>query len=434
MHTRAECGEGTPHEREDDMRIIRIFTILGLATVAVQPVLAQSNINFIGTETPATWEAAIERFEALNSDIRVTYQQIPFSSFNAQIEARVGSQDPTVDVYMADTPRVPALASKGYLTDMSALAGEIEAVATPTEQTAVSYQGTFYALPMWTGTQLVYFNRKMFEAAGVEPLSDDPADRLTWEDLLEIAGKVQDAGADYGFSFHQVDRYFQLQPLFESRDVGSGLTGEDLMTPAITSQGWIETANWYQDLFESGLAPRGVAPEQMPDMFINGQVGIIYGGLPLLRRFGQAEGLDFGIAPVPYFAGGRAVTSTGSWAVGVSPYSGNRDAALTFARFMALDGEGAKLANQATSAVPVNSDVYAEYLPRLAALSEGHGDAGAILSYEIENTAVPRPRSRGYVIFEEIMNGAFADIRNGADVAGALGAAEARLRSALSRL
>ena len=205
-----------------NMRIIRIVAAAALLSAAAQPVLAQTTINFIGTETPETWQAAIDRFQELHPEIVVAYQQIPFGSFNAQIEARVGSQDPTIDVYMADTPRVPALAAKGYLSDLSALAAEISAIATPTEQTAVSYQGTFYALPMWTGTQMVYYNRDLLAKAGVEFPSDDPAERLTWDEFLDMAAKVKASGVDYGFVFAQVDRYFQLQPLFESRVRVSG--------------------------------------------------------------------------------------------------------------------------------------------------------------------------------------------------------------------
>lgn len=396
---------------------------------------AQTTLNFIGPESPAVWESLIAKFQEQHPEVEVEYQQIPFSAFNAQIEARVGSKDPTIDVYQADTPRVPALASRGYLTDMSEFADEIRKLATPTEQNSISVNGTFYALPLWTGTQLMYYNRDLFDQAGVEYPSDDPTKRMTWAEVLNMAHTLQDkSDAEFGFTFNQVDRYFQLQPLFESRGAGSGLTGDDMLTPAITSEGWIETATWYQELFESGLSPRGISVSQMPDLFINGQVAMIYGGLPLVRRFGNAENLNFGIAAVPYFEGGAEVTSTGSWAIGVSPYAANPEEAKAFARFMTLDLEGSRLVSENTSAVPVNSETYKGYLGKLADLSEGAGDAGAILSYEIENTSVPRPRSRGYVVFEEIMNQAFSDIRNGSDVRDTLTATERRLTSALSRL
>jgi multiple sugar transport system substrate-binding protein len=47
---------------------------------------------------------------------------------------------------------------------------------------------------------------------------------------------------------------------------------------------------------------------------------------------------------------------------------------------------------------------------------------------------VSRPRSIGYVAFEEVMNRAFSDIRNGADVRSTLEQAQNQLTSALSRL
>jgi ABC-type glycerol-3-phosphate transport system substrate-binding protein len=420
---------------ENMLRVITIPALAATLAVSASWAGAQTTVNFVGAETPATWESAIAAFEAGHPGIEVEYQQIPFASFNAQIEARVGSQDPSIDVFMADTPRVPALSSRGYLLDLDHLADRIASIATPTEQDVLKYQGTYRALPLWTGTQMLFYNRDMLDKAGIAYPSDNPSDRMTWEAFLDLARAAQDGSdADFGFTFHQVDRYFQLQPLFESRGFGPGLSGDDLMTPAVDSEGWIEVTSWYRDLFESGLAPRGVAVDQMPDLFINGQVPFIYGGLPLIRRFAGAEGLNFGVAPVPYFEGGKEVTSTGSWAIGVSPYAANLEEALALAEFLTLDPEGSRLVSENTSAVPVNATTYAAYLERLAEMSDGVGDAGAILTYEIQHTAVPRPRSRGYVNFEEVMNQAFADIRNGADVAATLTATQQRLASVLSRL
>lgn len=418
------------------VRMTRRAVLAGIATgVAARRAVAQTTtLNFVGTEAPQTFQPVIAVFQAKNPQIAVRYQQIPFASFNAQIEARLGSRDNLIDVYQADTPRVPALAARGFLVELAAYRQRIVELASPTEVTAVSYQDRIFAFPFWTGTQLLFFNRTMFTAAGLPHPSDRPEARLTWEATLDLARRSKAAGAQFGFTFAQVDRYFQLQPLFESIGAGSGLTGADLMTPNLTNDGWVRVGEWYRDLFESGLSPRGVIPEQTPEMFIGGQVPMIYGGLPQLGRFKSAPNLDFGVAPVPYFAGGRPVTSTGSWAIGVSPFAANADAARRFAAFMTLDVEGANAAMQATSAVPVNREAYPAYLARLAALSAGHGDAGAILTHEIRDTAVPRPRSRGYVVFEEIVNRAFRDIRNGADVRRTLASTEQQLVSALSRL
>jgi multiple sugar transport system substrate-binding protein len=410
-------------------------SVVALSVLAAAPAHSQTvTIAFVATEAPATYAPAIAAFEKENPGIKVEYQQIPFGSFNAQIEARIGSKDPSIDVYSADTPRVPALAARGYLLKLDDYRKDIEAIATPNEVNAISHRDVPHAFPLWTGTQLLYYNKTLLAAAGVKPPSADPKNRVTWEQLLEHATAVQKAGAKYGFTYQQVDRYFQLQPLFESVGAGSGLTGPNLLTPSLTNDKWISVATWYQKLFDSGLSPRGVTPEQTPDLFINGQVGYFYGGLPMIQRFNRAESLQYGVAPVPYFAGSKPVTSTGSWAIGVSPYSTKRKEALQFARFLTLTTEGAWLAVANTSAVPVNKNAYEHYLKRLAPTSERIGAVGDILSYEIRYTAVPRPRSTGYVVFEDMMNKAFSDIRNGAEVRSTLTRTEAQLKSTLSRV
>ena len=131
------------------------------------------------------------------------------------------------------------------------------------------------------------------------------------------------------------------------------LVGDDLMEPAVDTEGWIETAEWYQQTFGERPAARGVAPEQIPDMFINGQVGFIYGGLPLMRRYDNAAGPISASLPCRISPAARK-SPTGSWAIGVSPYTDEPEAALEFARFVSFDKEGAIDAGQpGPSAVPV---------------------------------------------------------------------------------
>ena len=84
--------------------------------------------------------------------------------------------------------------------------------------------------------------------------------------------------------------------------------------------------------------------------------------------------------------------------------------------------------------MPVHLAAYKEFLEELVAISPKVGPVGEVLSYELKNTAVPRPRSVGYVVYEEVMNKAFSDIRNGADVTKTLSQAERQLKSLFSRI
>lgn len=412
-----------------------------LAFVVAAPLLlsstamAQTVVNFLGESAEDVYTPVMEAFEAANPDIDIRYQQVPFEDLNAAIESRVGQGDSSIDIFAADTPRIPAFASRGYLPDLEEFRAEIEAAvpgAVDLEQ--VTYDGKLYAFPMWTSTQMLFYNRDLLEKAGIPEPGTTPEDRLTWEALIDMARKAKEAGAEWGMTFQQVDRYYQLQALFESAGAGPGLKGEGLLEPDLTNQAWIDTAKWYGSLFEEGISPRGVNPNQTNDLFINGQVAFFVGGPWTIGQFEEAENLNYGVTYHPYFEGGEAKTATGSWALALNPNAANRDAAVKFLQFATLTGEGAYLTVSANPLPPVNAEAYEKWKETLTGLTAKIGPVVDIVSYETQNTAVGRPRTVGFVAFETVMNRAFSDIRNGADVEATLQQAQEQLTSQLARI
>jgi len=83
---------------------------------------------------------------------------------------------------------------------------------------------------------------------------------------------------------------------------------------------------------------------------------------------------------------------------------------------------------------PVNADAYKMYAEKMAAMTDKIGPAIDIITYELQNTAVGRPRTVGYVTFETVMNKAFSDIRNGAEAKATLDDAESQLERQLARI
>ena len=188
-------------------------------------------------------------------------------------------------------------------------------------------------------------------------------------------------------------------------------------------------------MYASGLAPRGITPEQMPDLFRSGQVAFFVGGPWNFRAFGAAADLHFGIAPHPFFTGGKPVTPTDSWAVGINPHSKHQAEALKFALFMTVDTKGDLLTTAQNPLPPANKAAFAQHVDQVTKLGGATTEPyGAILDYELKNTAVSRPRTIGYVLFEDIMNRAFSDVRDGGDAKSVLDRAEAQLKTAFARL
>ena len=395
----------------------------------------QTVINFLGVEPEATFVPVIEGFEAANPDIDVRYQQVPFEDMNAAIESRVGQGDTGVDVFQTDTPRVPAYATRGYLVELTEDQAAIEGIlSSPAALTDISYDGKAYAFPMWTSTQVLYYNVDLLEKAGIPLPSAEQADRMTWEQVEELGKKAQAAGAKWGIVLSQIDRYYQLQPLFESAGGGSGLTGDNLMTPDITNEGFVKAATWYAKLFEEEVSPRGVTANQTIDLFINGEVAFFVGTPWNHSRFLGVDGLRFGVAAHPYFEGGKAVTPTGSWALGLSPQSRNPDAALKFLRFASLTPEGAGLTVAVSPVIPVNKDAYETYFAKISGMRDKIGAMADIITYELRDTAVSRPRTIGFVAFETVMSKVLSDLRNGVPVEQVLQDGQDQLASTLARI
>lgn len=407
-----------------------------LLSASASAVMAQSTtLTLLSAERDETMAPVIAAFEKLHPDVKVEHQSVPFESMNATIEARIGAQDSSIDVMLVDSPRVPAMVSRGYLLKLENLREEIKPVVTELALKGMEVNGEIYTLPFWTSTQLMFYNKDLLDKAGVSYPGAAEADRMTYDQVIEAGKKAQAAGAKNGFVFEQIDRYYQLQPIFESNGAGSGLTGEGNLTPDITNEKWIEGATFYSKLFADGVSPRGIPTNQISATFTAGETAYYVGGPWQFKGFTETEGLKFGVAPVPYTAGGKPVTPTDSWAIGLNPYSAKPELAMELAKFMTLNPEGA-LASVANNPIPpVNLTAFQTYIDGIATTYPAIGDdAKAIMTYELAKTAVSRPRSVGYVAFEEVMNRTFSDLRNGADVKATLEQGQSELTSALSRI
>ena len=282
------------------------FLLSAAGFAAADPV----TVNFLTAEKPETFAPAIAQFEKENPDIKVNFETVPFDSMVPTIEARVGGKDPSIDVFLVDTPRVPAMAHSGYLLKINDEMDAVKKVANEEGQGVLTYKNDLYALPFWSSTQLMYYNKDLFDKAGVPYPSDEEKDRMTYQQTVDLAKKVQKAtGAKWGFVPEQIDRYYQLQPIFQSNGGGSGLTGPDNLTPDVANAKWIEAGKFYASLFADNVAPRGITDDQMSTTFTSGDAVFYVGGPWQFSTFNATKGLHYGLAPVPFWEGNKAQTS-----------------------------------------------------------------------------------------------------------------------------
>ncbi|HLS01399.1 MAG TPA: sugar ABC transporter substrate-binding protein, partial [Beutenbergiaceae bacterium] len=388
-------------------------------------------LNFVATFPEEAVAPTVEAWNEENPDVKVSYDPMPFNDLNEVIRARVGSGDATPDVYAADQPRMSALVDGDLLLDVSEDFPDADDLFDPSTVEASTVDGKLYAAPVNTSMVVLYYNKDLLDEAGLDFPSKNPDERMTWEELRDNAEQAQDSGAEWGFELFRVSQYFQMQPLPESKGGGNGLEidGDDVQ-PDLLTDGWIDSMQFFQDLHEDGIAPRGVAVEEVPELFASGQLAYFLGTTAHHDEWAyDLDEVDYGIAPHPYFEGGEEVTPTGAWSLGINPSSQYQDEAREFIRFVTATAEGSEAWADGVGNIPANVETQGVYFEKDIYSGDEQDDfsTAELIDYELNNTARNRPRIVNYIEFETIMGDAFEDIRNGQSVEDTLQNAQDQL-------
>ena len=348
--------------------------------------------------------------------IRVSAERLPITELFRTLEVRLQARNELPDVYLVDGPLTASYAARGHLLALAEmLAGDLDRFV-PTTLMQGTYNDQLFAMPLGTSSQLLFYNKKLFSEAGIEAPSADPEARMTWEDLLPIAQRLTKPEiSQFGFTFENTNPY-QLLPIPLSK--GAEVIGPDGLTAVgyVDGKGMVDAMTWYQDLFQTrkvgpvGTFQTGVTQE----MFGSGKLAMIVGGTWNLIGFKNFGNLDFGVAPHPYFAGGKAVTPTGSWHIGINPRTAHIEEAKAFVKWLSTR-EAMNLWFDLRQYPPSLEEIWKE-----RASTTFVDPAWEIVRYELANTATPRPPTPAYREYEDFLRTAMQDIQTGADVSDAL--------------
>lgn len=367
----------------------------------------------------------IAGFEKQNPGIKVKLEMYPFRQLFETIEVKLGSKSKEYDVLTIDGPLVSNYSAKGYVEPLEPLLSSQDWKDKWIESSikAGTYNGKLMAAPMNTSSQVLYYNKDLFEKKGITPPSFDIDKRWTWEQVVDAAKQLtSDTNGDgqndiFGFSFEQIGRAYQVLALAESLGAKSlsdnGLTA----TGYVNSEKSLQAAKFYYDLYNTWKVSPKIGAEESGDYFATGKIAMFVGGTWNTGKFNDAK-LNYGIAPHPYFAGQNIATPTGSWHVGVSAYSTKKEAAAKFVEYLTV-GEGAKAWFNGNHDLPSNTDIL-KMINEDKKYDEFPNNIYRIATYEAEHTAVPRPVTPGFLEFESLFNKAYDDIKNGTDPKKAL--------------
>lgn len=375
-------------------------------------------------------DGVIAAYQAEHPNVQFEVEKVGFSELLQQNQIRLqsGSTDP--DIVSVDVPLVASYGARGWLLPVTEYFTEEELNGwVDGAREAGSYNGELLAPPQHTSTQLLYYNRALFEAAGVTPPGQD--ERWTWEQIAEAAAKLT-SGDVYGFNWEQSTAAYQLLPLAQS--LGGQAIGEDGFTVegVVNSEAWVNAFSYYGNAYnEGGFAPKGDTPAS--DLFLAGKLAMFLGGAwnNLVFSWTPPE-FEWGVSRHPYFEAGEVVTPTGSWHFGVNAKSEHAKEAAEFLHWLSI-GEGAAIWwGKDSFDMPAQKAILDTFATR-EDFNEPPLAYMRVAADEAFMNPIVRPVTPGYLEYEQLLGAAFSDIKNGADPQEALNTAAARITEEMKK-
>lgn len=274
----------------------------------------------------------------------------------------------------------------------------------------------------------------MLDKAGITVPENDENNRLTYEEVADLAKQAQKildpdgSQGIIGFDFQQVSRVYQMNMLANSMG-GKNISDDGYSIDGIVNtEPWIKAMTWYQNLVNDGVATRGFDADTLQDQFYSGKVVFMIGGT--WTRTNMLNGDELGVTYAPCFKGHEkdVATSTGSWYFGMNSQSKNKEAVAKFINYFTV-GKGNDMWLEINGDVPSRLEKQKEIIDNPDAIKDMK-----IAAYEAANTAVPRAVTPVFGEYSTILNAAWEDVRNGANVEDTLNVAVEKFNSAVANL
>ena len=221
-------------------------------------------------------QSLIDGFNASQDEYEASHVYVPFADYEKQLTLGIASGE-LPDLVILDGCGMASFIQLGLFGDISdADINWDEYMEGPMESTMLD--GKHYGIPFATNCTALYYNKDMFDAAGI----DYPDENTTWDEFHEMAKALTKDGV-YGFgnaATNTDEGTFQcLQWIYTAggsyTDIEDGVDAYKLMQEMIEDGSWTkECVNWTQsdvnnNFMAGNLAMQQNGPWQIPGIEAN---------------------------------------------------------------------------------------------------------------------------------------------------------------------
>lgn len=316
------------------------LTLVLLAVGSAAPVRAADPVTVTYWHTYSDPETAqlgklIEMFQKDNPNIKIQPTRFAYDDFKkALLTGIAGNQAP--DVARMDIVWVPQFAQQGALLQLDKAMPDFKKIADtvfPGPLATNFWDGKYWGLPINTNTQVLLWNKTLFDAAGI---SKPPA---TVEEFADDACKLTKGDKQYGYALGGT-YFWAPAPLFYT--FGGKVVDDKVSTATgyVNGKESVAAFTALADMYKKGcISPNvlggGVGTAQG---HATGLYAMIIDG-PWMVDIYKKDFPDFKVnfAPIPNGAGGKNSSVVGGEDLVVFASTKQQEAALTWSRYLMSD-------------------------------------------------------------------------------------------------
>ena len=250
------------------------------------------------------WDQLVKDFEAEHSGIKVDVSVYSWNDVDRKVKEMVAAGD-APDMAQIGAYADYAAADKLYPAD-EVLSIPVQADFASELSDAGKVNRTQYGMPFAASTRLLFYNKTLFDDAGITPPQ-------SWSDLAADARALRAKGVKYPYALPLGPEEAQAETMQWLLSGGDGYL-DGFGSYNLDSAQNVQTFTWLKDnLVGKGLTGP-VAPAQLNRAdafaaFTRGEVGML-NGHPSLMKAARAKGVKFGMVPMPG-VNGRAKSTMG---------------------------------------------------------------------------------------------------------------------------
>ena len=300
----------------------------------------------------------IQMFQEKYPNIKVEEYPVPPDGYDTQLLADIAAGTPP-DVFVSGDVQVAAFIQNKTAEDLTPyFEKDAELKEDVFFANVIDYyrglDGHVYMMPDTYDVQRIYYNKALFDAAGLEY----PQDGWTLEDFKNAAkAMTQGEGPEKVYGFF-ADSWWPIWLPYVWQN-GGDLVSEDGTTCVLDQPEAVEALEWYADFIRQGYSP---SPDEMEgmgmggwDLFVTGRSAMLQSGGWEIPSFEEETDFEWGMVTLPRGKQPATVLHLTNYVMAAN--SENKEAAWVFMKFLASPEVYTLEATQYGWGVPPRKDV-----------------------------------------------------------------------------